>query len=67
MKPELFDYEGRLFAIFDGSSGFVWQSGAWKPISAEFAGRVWASGVDATGKAKQYGADLGALPAHKKN
>jgi hypothetical protein len=61
--PELFDYEGRLFAIYDGSSGYVWKGEkGWQAISDDFAGRVWASGVDATGKAASYGADLDALP-----
>lgn len=61
-QPELLDYEGRLFAIFDGSRGFLWKPGGWKEISPEFAGRVWASGFDVSGKAKSYGADLATLP-----
>lgn len=67
MKPELFDYEGRLFAIFEGSRGYLWKPDGWKAISAEFAGRIWASGVKVTpGKVKSYGADLASLPADEK-
>lgn len=61
MKPELFDYEGRLFAIYEGSRGYLWKAGAWQPISVEFAGRVWASGVEA--KAADFDANLESVPA----
>lgn len=63
--PELFDYEGRLFAIYDGSRGYVWkQLSGWQAISEDFAGKVWASGVKvAPAKAKSYGAHLASIPA----
>jgi hypothetical protein len=66
VAAELYDYEGRVFAIYDASRGYVWQEGAWHAVSPELAGKVWAAGVDATGKAKSYGAKMSALPADEK-
>ncbi len=42
MTRELLDYEARLFVIYDGSRGYVWQSDTseWEPINTEFAGKV---------------------------
>lgn len=59
---ELFDYEDRLFAIYDKSRGFLWRDGEWVQIDPQFAGRVWAEGADGTAKAKAVGADLSKLP-----
>jgi hypothetical protein len=59
LEKRYFDYEDRLFYIIDGRSGFVWKQDRWEPIQPEFAGRVWASGIEPRGLYDDaYGVDV---------
>lgn len=59
MERKFFDYEDRLFMIVDGSNGWVWKDDRWEPIQPEFAGKVWASGIEPRGLHDgAYGVDV---------